>query len=176
MRLGAVLAGRSRGHSSERAARRRDDFGLEAAARLLAGVLESTIRVFVFPREVVVSMVGFKRIPGEYRMVSDDGLYQLVCLSTGPEGVRKFRLDGAGRRLDVDAIFVLDPVFVWEVIRIIETAGNDITAPADHPSRGSDHATFDLVTRALTDFGSFFGHDAGRIAVSFMTDRIFRDP
>jgi hypothetical protein len=142
----------------------------------LAGVFESTIRGFVFPREVVIAIVEFKRIPGEYRMVSDDGLYQLVLLSTGPEGGRKFRLDGAGRRLDVDAIFVLDPVYVWEVDRIIETAGNDITAPADHPSRRSDHALFDLVTRALTDFGYFYGHNAGQVAVSFKTDRIFRDP
>jgi hypothetical protein len=118
----------------------------------------------------------FRRIPGEYRMVSDDGRYQVVLLSTGPEGVRKFRLDGAGRHLDVDAVFVLDPVFEWQVIRIIEARGDDITELAGPPSRRSDREIFDLVTRALTNFGYFYGDDAGRVAVSFVAHRIFRDP
>jgi|688.fasta_scaffold716190_2 hypothetical protein len=118
----------------------------------------------------------FSRIPGEYRMISDDGRSQLVLLSTGPEGVRKFRLDGAGRRLDVDAVFVLDPVSGWQVDRIIEARGDDTTELAAPPSRRSDREIFDLVTRALTDFGSFYGNDAGRVAVSFNAERIFRDP
>jgi hypothetical protein len=118
----------------------------------------------------------FSRIPGEYRMVSDDGRYELVLLSTGPEGVREFRLDGAGRRLDVDAVFVLDPVFGWQVIRIIEARGDGMTELADPPSRRSDREIFELVTIALTNFGYFYGDHAGRVAVSFITDRIFRDP
>jgi hypothetical protein len=118
----------------------------------------------------------FSRIPGEYRMVSADGRYQLVLLSTGPEGVRKFRLDGAGWRLDVDAVLVLDPVVGWQVIRIIETRAQDITELAELPSRRSDREIFDLVTIALTDFGHFHGEHAGHVAVSFLADRIFREP
>ncbi len=130
--------------------------------------------------EITISTLGeimaiFRRIPGEYRMVSDDNKNQLFLLFTDPQGFWHFRLLSPSRQLDFEAVQILNSVLEWHVKRIIETT---TSKPADESSeslRQANSESLSLIVQALSDFGHFFGDKADEVQVALKTNTIYRN-
>ncbi len=133
---------------------------------------DSTDRVSAKPGAI---HMRFRRIPGEYRMASDDKRNELSLLFTDPEAVWHFRLVTPDWQLDFEAVQVLDSVLEWQVERIFETRTPTSAEPADESARASSSADLSLLVQALLDFGHFFGERAGEVKVSLKTDTNYRN-
>ena len=123
-------------------------------------------------REIIMR---FRRIPGEYRMVSDDHKNELSLLFTDPEAVWHFRLVNPDWQLDFEAVQVLDSVLEWQVERIFETTTPNTAENTNESVRASNSADLSLIVQALIDFGHFFGEKAGEVKVSLKTNTIYRN-
>lgn len=114
----------------------------------------------------------FRTVSDENRMISDDDKWKLLCLSTGSEGVRHFRLISANCQLDFDAVLLTEPTFEWQVYQVIATIEPHSAEDPVVPWRAKISEFFAVITQALFDFGYFFGDLTAEIPVSLKTDVI----
>jgi hypothetical protein len=116
----------------------------------------------------------FLKVPSEYRMISDEGNYELFLLSTGRDADSHFRLISPLQKLDFDAISILEPVPEWQVYRIICYARESTADLSNELAGFTDQVVYGIIEQALSDFGYFFGNKAGHFGVRFVTAQIYR--
>jgi hypothetical protein len=116
----------------------------------------------------------FQKVPNEFRMISNEGNYELFLLSTGAGADRHFRLLSPLNQLDFDATLVIEPVPEWQVYRIFLCTRTNSTETARKSSELTNPSMFKIIEQALLDFGYFYGNEASKFGVSFVTDQVHR--
>ncbi len=116
----------------------------------------------------------FQKVPNEFRMISNEGNYELSLLSTGAGANRHFRLLSPLNQLDFDATLVFEPVPKWQVYRIFLHARTNSTETESKFPELSNPTSFRIIEQALLDFGYFYGNEASKFGVSFVTDQVHR--
>ena len=107
-------------------------------------------------------------------MISNEGNYELFLLSTGAGADRHFRLQSPLNQLDFDATLLFEPVPEWQVYRIFLRTRINSTETARKSSELTNPTMFRIIEQALLDFGYFYGNEASKFGVSFVTDQVHR--